>query len=69
MRKPTVTEVADFHKACAILDGLGKKGFNLYLAMDSMNLMIGDSHDDNGRPLEENSTATHHIERSGGGDW
>lgn len=69
MRKPTAAELKKFHAACEALNELGRAGFNLYLAMDSMHLMRGQSHNDSGERQEHMSAASHHIHNSGGGDW
>jgi hypothetical protein len=41
----------------------------LYLSNDIMNLMCGESHDDNERPLHDNVVSSVHIPTLNGGDW
>lgn len=71
MRKPTPQEIAKFKRACKALDELGREGFGLYLAEDTMHLMIGDSHsaDRNLKAQQQNSVEQAHICGAGGGDW
>lgn len=69
MREPTPQEIAKFKRACKALDELGRAGFHLYLANDTMNLMTGPSHSDRGRAQQENVSESAHICGAGGGDW
>lgn len=69
MREPTPQEVARFKRACKALDELGKAGFYLYLANDTMNLMTDNPHDDNGMPNRDAVAAEYAIRGAGGGDW
>jgi hypothetical protein len=71
LRNPTKAEIAAFERACATLCALGRKGFSLYLAEDTMNLMAGPSHSEDHKmsPMQENVRATAWICGAGGGDW
>jgi hypothetical protein len=69
MREPTQQEIAKFKRACKALDELGCAGFSLYLANDTMNLMVGPSHNDNGIAQRDNVRASAFITGAGGGDW
>lgn len=69
MREPTPQEVAKFRRACKALDELGRSGFHLYLANDTMHLMTGPSHDDAGHKQQDLVCAEHLISGAGGGDW
>lgn len=69
MREPTALEIWRFRDACKTLAKLGRKGFYIYLAMDSMHLMVGPSHDDRGQQHQERVRASEYIPRAGGGDW
>jgi hypothetical protein len=69
MREPTPQEIAKFKRACKALDELGRAGFSLYLANDSMHLMVGESHNERGNMQQEHTRATEHITGAGGGDW
>jgi hypothetical protein len=69
MREPTPQEIAMFKRACKALDELGRAGFHLYLANDSMHLMVAASHDDNQRPQQDAIRESVIICGSGGGDW
>lgn len=42
---------------------------NLYLAEDTLHLMEGPSHDERGRPQQQNSKASVWLSGAGGGDW
>lgn len=44
-------------------------GGSCYLANDQLHLMGGPTHDDAGRPLQDNSIVSVWLEGSGGGDW
>jgi hypothetical protein len=68
-KRATKEDKAKFQEACRMLDELGQKGFGLYLANDTMNLMTGATHDERGRPQQENSAECAHISGAGGGDW
>lgn len=57
-----------FHSACEALCELAKRGLHVYLANDTMHLMLGPSHDD-GQPMRDNSAMSKIIPGSGGGDW
>jgi hypothetical protein len=70
MREPTPQEIAKFKRACKALDELGKAGFHLYLANDTMNLMVGPSHDDRMLTAQQHLVRESHcISGAGGGDW
>jgi len=69
MREPTPEEVAKFRRACKAVDKLGKAGFHLYLANETMNLMTGPSHDDGGQKQRHLVCADYQISGAGGGDW
>lgn len=71
MREPTKAEVAKFKRACRALDELAREGFHIYLAEDTMHLMVGPSHSD-GRcqaPQQHNIRESVRIYGAGGGDW
>jgi hypothetical protein len=68
-RDPTPQEIAKFKRATKALAELGNEGFHLYLANDSMNLMVGPSHDDAGHSQQNLIRAYAQIPNSGGGDW
>lgn len=68
-REPTDEELAIFRRAARALDGLGRKGFHLYLANDTMNLMVGPSHDSLHQQAQERVRESVTICRSSGGDW
>lgn len=69
MREPTPQEIAKFKRACKALDELGREGFAIYLANDSMHLLVGLSHDDSGRAQQDNIRESCLIRGAGGGDW
>lgn len=69
MRDATPQEIAKFNKACKALNELGKAGFHLYLANDTMNLMTGPSHDESGQKQQDLIQASYSIDGAGGGDW
>lgn len=69
MREPTKQEIAKFKRACKALDELGRAGFHLYLANDTMHLMVAESHDSNLRPQQDAVRESQHICGAGGGDW
>lgn len=69
MREPTKKELKQFTDAANALAELGSKGFFLYLAMDSLNLMTGPSHDDDGTQRQDRVCASVSIPGAGGGDW
>jgi len=69
MRQPTPQEVAKFKRACKALNELGKTGFRLYLANDTMNLMTDVPHDDSGMPNRDAVIAESNITGASGGDW
>jgi hypothetical protein len=69
MRDPTKAEIAKFRRACKALDELGKAGFTIYLADDTMHLMIEDSHTYKGKANHDAVRESVHICGSGGGDW
>lgn len=68
-RDPTAAEQMQFLRACNLLRNLTERGWQLYLAGNTMCLMRGDSHDDNARPLRENVVESVLIPGAGGGDW
>lgn len=70
-RKPTKEDLADFKKAGRLLIALSKRGFKIYLANDTMNLMGGPTHtsDASCRMLQDNVVADITIPGAGGGDW
>lgn len=71
MREPTPKEIAKFKRACKALDELAREGFYLYLAEDTMHLMIGPSHSDgiSQAPQQQNIRESKRIYGAGGGDW
>ena len=75
MKEPTAKQLRKFHKACSILGELSQEGFHLYLAMSTLNLMSGPSHDDicgngtNPVPRRDRVVAQNIIHNMGGGDW
>lgn len=69
MREPTDSEIAAFERAARSLAKLGKAGFWIYLANDSLHLMVGPSHDDHQVQQQDRVRATVTIPQSGGGDW
>lgn len=69
MREPTPQEIAKFKRACKTLDELGRAGFRLYLANDTMMLMTDAPHDDNGMPNREAVKEELCITGASGGDW
>ena len=69
MREPTQQEVAKFKRACKALDELGKIGFRMYLANDTMNLMTDAPHKDSGTPNRDAVKAESSIDGASGGDW
>jgi len=69
MREPTEKEVAKFKRACKALNELGKEGFRLYLADDTMNLMIAAPHSHSGMKQSEHVRESCHISGASGGDW
>ena len=69
MRRADAAAIARFREATEILKELSAKGYSIYLANDSMHLMIGPTHDERGRPLQANSITSVIIPGSGGGDW
>jgi len=69
MREPTPQEIASFKKAAGALAKLGKKGFWIYLAMDTLHLLVEPSHDIRGVQHQENVRASVTIPQAGGGDW
>lgn len=72
MREPTKAERRKFLKAAKALADLGTAGFYIYLAEDSLNLMIGESHDQVGARLmahQDRVRESVYIPLSGGGDW
>lgn len=69
MREPTPQEIASFKKGAEALAKLGKKGFWIYLAEDSLHLMVCPSHDLQCRPKQDGIRATVRIPQAGGGDW
>jgi hypothetical protein len=69
MREPTSQEITKFKRACKALNELGDAGFHLYLASDTMHLMIGESHDEQANAQQELVRASVYIARAGGGDW
>jgi hypothetical protein len=69
MRNPTAAEISKFERAAKALDELGRAGFRLYLANDTLNLMTGPSHDDNGHSQQDRVKAEYSIRGASGGDW
>jgi hypothetical protein len=69
MREPTKQEIAKFKRACKALDELGKAGFHIYLANDTMHMMVEDSHTYALRPNRHAIRESVHICGAGGGDW
>lgn len=69
MREPNEQEIASFTKAAKALAKLGSRGFYLYLAEDTLHLMVGPSHDEKCVPRDERVRATVRIPQSGGGAW
>lgn len=69
MREPTPQEIAKFKRACKALDELGKEGFRLYLANDTLNLMTEAPHYDNGMPNRDAVHEEFSINGASGGDW
>lgn len=68
-RSVTADELRKFHDACELLTDLAKVGLHVYLANDTMCLMIGPSHDDKARPMRDNIAMTTIIPGASGGDW
>jgi hypothetical protein len=68
-------DIDDFKNTCNKLNNIMKRISNynedaqLYLANETLNLMCGESHDMNGRPLQENVVADVIILGLSGGDW
>lgn len=69
MREPTERDLMDFLCACNVLRNLTERGFQLYLANDTMCLMRGDSHDRYGRAQRDNAIDSVAIPGASGGDW
>lgn len=68
-REPTESELLSFRRAARALDKLGKAGFFIYLSNDTMNLMVGPSHDSRQNPMQERVRESITVCRAGGGDW
>lgn len=67
--EPTPRERASFVRHAKALAKLGRKGLHIYLAMDSLHLMSGPSHDEKLRPRQDRVRESVTIPRAGGGDW
>jgi hypothetical protein len=73
--RPTQQQIRRFRRACASLNRLmdellvdnPQSGY--YLANDNLHLMVGESHDASGFPLQSNSVACCNLRRASGGDW
>lgn len=68
-REPTEAELQSFRRAARALHKLGKAGFHIYLANDTLNLMVGPSHDSNHCPAQDRVREAITVCRAGGGDW
>lgn len=68
-REPTERELQSFRRAARALDKLGKEGFYVYLSNDTLNLMVGPSHDSRQCPAFDRVRESITICRAGGGDW
>lgn len=69
MREPTRSEIAQFQRACKTLDKLGRTGFYLYLANNTLNLMVGPPHDEKTVQCQERVRSWFDISMASGGDW
>lgn len=70
--RPRITTVrrAKFQEACRLLRELSDAGFDIYVSgSGSVNLMVGPSHDRDGRPLRESVLERELVPRMSGGDW
>ena len=69
-RIPTKAETRAFRNACRALDKLGKAGWSLYLANDTMNLMDGQAHNLRGdHAYHDRVRDSYCIKGATGGDW
>lgn len=69
MVEPNDLDIRAFKKAANTLARLGRKGLYIYLAMDTLYLMTGPSHDFKLRRCDDRVRASVNIPLSGGGDW
>lgn len=68
-REPTEAELKSFRRAAHALNKLGRAGFHIYLANDTLNLMVGPSHDSRHCPAQDRVREAVTVCRAGGGDW
>jgi hypothetical protein len=68
-KKPTKKQIARFQSAAKKLAKLGEEGCMMFMAEDSLHLMKGETHDTDGRPLQENSVASERIPGADAGCW